>query len=169
MEFMKKEQGFSLIELLIVVAIIAIIAAIAVPSMLTSRMAANEAGAIQGCRTIGSAEVAYSAVNNQSYANLATLVGGKFLDDRFTATGFNGFKYTEGSTVTGATDFDATIKSFLAEPLTADSTGRYNYGIGADQAVRYMGEAGSADPAKCGAGNCIAGDPIGKAGAGSGS
>jgi len=55
---------------LIVVAIIAIIAAIAVPSMLTSRMAANEAGAIQGCRTIGSAEVAYSAVNNQTYTDL---------------------------------------------------------------------------------------------------
>ena len=55
---MKNEQGFSLIELLIVVAIIAIIAAIAVPSMIQARMAANEAGAIQGCRTVGSAEVA---------------------------------------------------------------------------------------------------------------
>jgi len=42
---MKKEQGFSLIELLIVVAIIAIIAAIAVPSMLQARMAANESSA----------------------------------------------------------------------------------------------------------------------------
>ena len=73
---MKKEQGFSLIELLIVVAIIAIIAAIAVPSMLTSRMAANEAGAIEGCRTIGSAEVAYMAVNNQQYTDLQTLVEG---------------------------------------------------------------------------------------------
>ena len=68
---MKKEQGFSLIELLIVVAIIAIIAAIAVPSMLQARMAANESGAIQGCRTVGSAEVAFSAVNNQNYATLA--------------------------------------------------------------------------------------------------
>ena len=53
---MKNEQGFSLIELLIVVAIIAIIAAIAVPSLLTSRMAANEAGGIEGCRTAGSAK-----------------------------------------------------------------------------------------------------------------
>ncbi len=78
---MKREQGFSLIELLIVVAIIAIIAAIAVPSMLQARMAANEAGAIQGCRTIGSAEVAFAAVNNQSYAILSDLVDRQFLDN----------------------------------------------------------------------------------------
>jgi prepilin-type N-terminal cleavage/methylation domain-containing protein len=161
---MKKEQGFSLIELLIVVAIIAIIAAIAVPSMLTSRMAANEASAIQGCRTIGSAEVAYSAVNNQSYTDLDGLVTGKFLDSRFTATGFNGYKYSDAQAVTGATDFDATIKSFLAEPLTADSSGRYKYGIGADQVVRYMGVAGTAPEAKCGSSDCSAGDPIGSAG-----
>ena len=58
---MKNEQGFSLVELLIVVAIIAIIAAIAVPSLLTSRQAANEAAGIQGLRTMGSAEIAYAA------------------------------------------------------------------------------------------------------------
>ena len=62
---MKNEQGFSLVELLIVVAIIAIIAAIAVPSLLTSRQAANEAGGIQGLRTLGSAEIAYAATANQ--------------------------------------------------------------------------------------------------------
>jgi prepilin-type N-terminal cleavage/methylation domain-containing protein len=50
---MTVEKGFSLIELLIVVAIIAIIAAIAIPNLQTSRQAANEASAMQGCRTIG--------------------------------------------------------------------------------------------------------------------
>src|SRR5512137_2763545 len=89
---MKNEQGFSLIELLIVVAIIAIIAAIAVPSMLQARMAANESGAIQGCRTVGSAQVAFSAINNQSYTDMATLVGRNFLDSRFTGL-FNGYAY----------------------------------------------------------------------------
>src|SRR5512136_683333 len=96
MSSMKKEQGFSLIELLIVVAIIAIIAAIAVPSMLQARMAANEAGAVQGCRTVGSAEVAHSAINNQSYATKADLVTRGFLDTRFT-NGFNGYDYTDGA------------------------------------------------------------------------
>ena len=160
---MKKEQGFSLIELLIVVAIIAIIAAIAVPSMLQARMAANESGAIQGCRTVGSAEVAYSAVNNQSYATIANLQAGGFVDSRFTsANGFNGFKYADAAVNGGAvapTGFGAT-----ATPATADTTGRYIYGINADQIVRYVGVAGSAAVPKCGAGNCAANAPIGSSG-----
>jgi type IV pilus assembly protein PilA len=161
---MKKEQGFSLIELLIVVAIIAIIAAIAVPSMLTSRMAANEAGAIQGCRTVGSAEVAYAAVNNQMYADLATLVSGNFLDTRFTgASGFNGYIYASG-TVTGAIGGGAAPGAFefTSTPSTGGSTGRYTYGIAPDQVVRYLAAVSGAPAPKCGTADCAAGDPIGK-------
>jgi prepilin-type N-terminal cleavage/methylation domain-containing protein len=55
-----KQSGFSLIELLIVVAIILIIAAIAVPNLLVARMSANEASAVQSLRTIQSAETAYA-------------------------------------------------------------------------------------------------------------
>lgn len=158
---MKKEQGFSLIELLIVVAIIAIIAAIAVPSMLTARMAANEAGAIQGCRTIGSAEMAYAAVNNQTFADLTDLVTDNFLDGRFTAAGgFNGYEYDAG-TVTNGTPFNASIEGFLASPSTSGSTGRYTYGISADQVVRYMGAGAGLAEAKCGSDDCAEGDPIG--------
>ena len=56
---MRKQKGFSLIELLIVVAIILIIAAIAIPNLLRARMAANEAAAASSIRTLNTAQVSY--------------------------------------------------------------------------------------------------------------
>ena len=155
---MKNEHGFSLVELLIVVAIIAIIAAIAVPSLLTSKQAANEAGAIQGCRTIGSAEIAYAAVNNQRYTTLDTLVSGNYLDGRFGGTtGFNGYVYASGTVTNGVAAGDVpTGFQFLGNPTSGN--GRYIYGIAPDQVVRYIGVvSGATAPA-----GLSAGDPIGK-------
>ncbi len=70
-----RSDGFSLIELLIVVAIILIIAAIAIPDLLKSRQAANQASAVGSLRTINTAEVTYASTYNTGYSRSLGLLG----------------------------------------------------------------------------------------------
>jgi len=74
---MRRAKGFSLIELLIVVAIILVIAAIAMPSFLRSRMAANESTAVGSLRTVNTALVSYSIADpTVGYASSLSALGG---------------------------------------------------------------------------------------------
>ena len=73
---MTREKGFSLIELLIVVAIILIIAAIAIPDLLKSRQAANQASAVGSLRTINTAEITYASTYNTGYSRTLTVLDG---------------------------------------------------------------------------------------------
>src|SRR5438067_8588196 len=100
----KRDRGFSLLELLIVVAIILIIATIAIPSLLRSRQSAQESAAVAQLRTINTAEVTYLSSNQGAYGSLPQLITQGLIDTRFGGS-VSGYNY---SVPASSTDYTAT-------------------------------------------------------------
>ena len=130
-----KQKGFSLIELLIVVAIILIIAAIAIPNLLRSKMAANEASAVGSVRTLNTSAVTYSTtyggyppgLTNLAPATTATSTSADLIDSVLSTGSKSGYSFTWSS---GSTDGNGNYLNYstTAQPTSPGTTGqRYFY------------------------------------------
>ncbi len=147
---MSKQKGFSLIELLIVIAIILIIAAIAIPNLLRSRMAANEASAVSSMRSINTAQIAYNATfPTVGYANslaplgpgstdctspgAATSANSCLLDNVLSSGKKAGYSFVvAGVGTTPNTDYATN-----ASPVTPGSSGQRYFFSNATGVIRY--------------------------------
>ncbi len=91
------KRGFTLVELMIVLAIIAIIAAFAIPNLMKSRMSANETGAIGALRTLMTAQATYMNRSGR-YGSLTELNGENLVDDSLVGGEKSGYYYGEITT-----------------------------------------------------------------------
>ena len=127
---MKKTHGFTLIELMIVVAIIAIIAAIAIPNLMRSKLQSNESAAISNLNAVAGAQVTYHGANSMYTASFDDLTDATppFLDGNWDGTK-QGYTFAMGG---DADDFSCT-----ATPATVGKTGNRGFFVNSTAQIRW--------------------------------
>ena len=124
-------RGFSLLELLIVVAIILIIATIAIPSLLRSRQTAHEAAAVGTLNTLNTAMISYTTSSGGVYSDLPALAVAGLIDTRFsTVSPISGYNYT--------VDLAVNRRNYtIYASANSSNEGRYDYYTGPDYVIRF--------------------------------
>jgi type IV pilus assembly protein PilA len=148
-------SGFSLIELLIVVAIILIIAAIAIPNLIRARIAANQASAVESCRTITSAEVLYNVAYDNGFAPTLDALGGpasgaataanaQLIDEGLSSGEKSGYVFTYAATNPDST---GAFENYTLNADPIDPTTGVNHYYTDQPAVIHMNVSAKASPA----------------------
>jgi type IV pilus assembly protein PilA len=142
----KTERGFSLIELLIVVAVILIIAAIAIPNFIRSRMRANEAAAVQNLRSIATANVIYITTYGVGYSTNLPKLGGNLvivdanqaglIDSALATSQKSGYIYNYVVTASDPLGHPVAF-TVTADPLNAGTTGDNHFFIDQSSIIRH--------------------------------
>jgi len=125
----REEKGFSLLELLIVVAIILIIATVAIPSLMRSRQVAHETSAVASLKTLNTAQISYTAISGGTYGTMVEIINEGLVDSRFTGT-ISGYAYTF--------DIAANLRNFTVYATAVSANdGRYDFTTAPDYVIRY--------------------------------
>ena len=150
---MKRQDGFSLIELMTVVGIMLLLAVLLFPLLAAARRSANESAAVGNLKALASAEFTYASRNSQRFGTMTQMNAAGYLDDRFSTPGVvSGFTYSENQAIPNAPAPFTAPDGFGFKAIHVSGSADSDFEVGSDGVVRY----GPSSPTG------VEGAPIGK-------